>query len=145
MISARTLTVSCVLVLAPLGAFADTEVQVEINGVEKHEGSLVVRLYDSKKAWLKDAAHEASVELDSGNTSSVVTVPMTVPSGDYAVHVYHDLDGNGKMKTNFIGIPKEPTGVSNDAKGKMGPPKFKDAVLTVGTDPTTIPINLTKI
>ena len=132
------------LLIQPL-ALADTDVTVEIHGIDKHEGSIVVRLYDSKKSWLKDAAHETSMELDAAAASDVVEVPMSVPAGEYAVHVYHDLDANGKMKTNFIGIPKEPTGVSRDAKGKMGPPKFKDAVLTVGTDAMTIPINLTKI
>ena len=145
MISARKITAMCILVLLQAPALADTEVTVEINGVEQHKGSMVVRLYDSKKSWLKDAAHETSLELDGSDTNPVVTIPMTVPPGDYAVHVYHDLDANGKMKTNWIGIPKEPTGVSNDAKGKMGPPKFKDAVLSVGAEPMTIPINLTKI
>ena len=122
---ARTLIAACVLVLASPAAFADTEVQVEINGVEKHEGSLVVRLYDSKKVWLKDAIHEASVDLDPGGTTTIVSVPMTVPPGDYAVHVYHDLDGNGKMKTNFIGIPKEPTGVEQRRKRQDGPAEIQ--------------------
>ena len=141
---ARITLATGLLLIQPL-ALADTDVTVEIRGVEKHEGQIVVRLYDTKKTWLKDAAHETSITLDSTATGDVVEIPMSVPAGDYAVHVYHDLDLNGKMKTNFIGIPKEPTGVSRDAKGKMGPPKFKDAVLTVGTDAMTIPINLTKI
>ena len=141
---ARITFATGLLLIQPL-ALADTDVTVEIHGIDKHEGSIVVRLYDSKKSWLKDAAHETSMELDAAVASDVVEIPMSVPAGEYAVHVYHDLDANGKMKTNFIGIPKEPTGVSRDAKGKMGPPKFKDAVLTVGTDAMTIPINLTKI
>ena len=141
----RTIIIAgCLFFMQPL-ALANTEVNVEIRGVEKHEGSIVVRLYDSKKTWLKDAAHETSLALDASDTSDVVVIPMSVPAGEYAVHVYHDLDANGKMKTNFIGIPKEPTGVSRDAKGRMGPPKFKDAVLTVGSDAMTIPIKLTKI
>ena len=141
----RRILIAACLLLAQPPALADTDVNVEIRGVETHEGSIVVRLYDSKKSWLKEPAHETSLALDAADTSDVVVVPMSVPAGEYAVHVYHDLDANGKMKSNFIGIPKEPTGVSRDAKGKMGPPKFKDAVLTVGTDAMTIPINLTKI
>ena len=49
------------------------------------------------------------------------------------------------MKTNFIGIPKEPTGVSRDAKGKFGPPKYKDAVVTIGDEAITLPISLAEI
>ena len=145
MATLKELSLAGALLLAHVAAFADTNVNIEVRGVSSPEGAIVVRLYDSKKKWLKDAAHETSVELVADDTGDVVNIPMSVPPGDYAVHVYHDLDANGKMKANFIGIPKEPTGVSNDAKGKMGPPKFKDAVLTVGTDAMTIPINLTKI
>ena len=141
----RNIFLASAMLFAHAVAFADTDINIEVRGVSAAEGVIVVRLYDSKKKWLKDAAHETSVDLVADETGDVVTIPMSVPPGDYAVHVYHDLDANGKMKANFIGIPKEPTGVSNDAKGKMGPPKFKDAVLTVGTDAMTIPINLTKI
>lgn len=141
----KTILTVGLLLLASGGAHAETEISIQVNGVSAPEGTIVVRLYDSKKSWLKDAVVETSHELNADSTGDVVTIAVSVPPGDYAVHVYHDLDANGKMKTNFIGIPKEPTGVSNDAKGKMGPPKYKDAVLTVGADPVTVPINLTQI
>jgi uncharacterized protein (DUF2141 family) len=35
-----------------------------------------------------------------------------------------DENSNGKLDTNFIGMPREGAGASNDAKGHMGPPKF---------------------
>ena len=40
---------------------------------------------------------------------------------------FQDENGNGKLDTNFIGMPKEGVGASNDAAGKFGPPKFDDA------------------
>jgi uncharacterized protein (DUF2141 family) len=39
----------------------------------------------------------------------------------------HDENDNKKMDTNFIGIPKEDFGCSNNATGFMGPPKYEDA------------------
>jgi uncharacterized protein (DUF2141 family) len=57
-------------------------------------------------------------------------------AGTYAVAAYHDANGNGKMDANFLGIPKEPTGSSNDAKGRMGPPSFKDAQIQLNSDLT---------
>jgi uncharacterized protein (DUF2141 family) len=45
----------------------------------------------------------------------------------YAVACFHDENGNGKLDTGLFGIPKEGTAASNDAKGRMGPPKFQDA------------------
>jgi len=63
-----------------------------------------------------------------------------IAAGDYAVSVFVDVNGNGKLDTNFIGMPKEPVAVSRDAKEKFGPPKFADAAFKMGegTDTQTI-------
>jgi uncharacterized protein (DUF2141 family) len=50
-----------------------------------------------------------------------------IPKGEYAVSFVHDENDNKKMDTNFIGIPKEDFGCSNNATGVMGPPKYEDA------------------
>ena len=52
---------------------------------------------------------------------------VDVPYGVYAVSVLHDENRNGKMDTNWVGIPKEGYGASNDAKPSFGPPEFDDA------------------
>ena len=48
-------------------------------------------------------------------------------AGTYAVFVFHDTDNDKKLKTNFVGMPREGMGVSNNAKGHFGPPKYADA------------------
>ncbi len=58
--------------------------------------------------------------------SSMSVVFEQVPAGTYAVAVLHDENGNGKADTNFLGIPKEGVGVSNNPKSSFGPPSFKD-------------------
>jgi uncharacterized protein (DUF2141 family) len=65
-----------------------------------------------------------------------------VPKGEYAVAVFADMNGNGMLDSNFIGIPKEPVGVSRDAKGRFGPPKFADAAFKVGEGATALTIEL---
>lgn len=65
-----------------------------------------------------------------------------IAPGEYAVSVFADLNGNGKLDSNFIGIPTEPTGVSRDAAGRFGPPKFKDAVFEIGAGTTTQTIHI---
>ena len=47
--------------------------------------------------------------------------------GVYAVAVFHDENDNGRLDTNFLGIPIEGSGASNNAQGWMGPPTFDDA------------------
>jgi uncharacterized protein (DUF2141 family) len=43
------------------------------------------------------------------------------------VSVFHNEDSNGKLDTNFTGIPREGVGASNNAKGHFDPPKFDAA------------------
>ena len=41
-----------------------------------------------------------------------------VPHGEYALWICHDEDADGKLKSNFVGMPKEGVGVSGP------PPSF---------------------
>jgi len=56
-----------------------------------------------------------------------VMVTLEVPPGIWAVQAYQDEDGSGKVTRNFLGIPTEGLGFSNDAPFRFGPPKFADA------------------
>lgn len=50
-----------------------------------------------------------------------------IPSGTYALVVLHDENMNGKVDTNWIGVPKEGYRFSKDAKASFSAPSFKDA------------------
>jgi len=56
-----------------------------------------------------------------------VCVFVGLPPGIYAVSVIHDANDNKKLDTNFLGVPREGYGFSNNAKGTFGPPPFKRA------------------
>jgi outer membrane protein len=65
-----------------------------------------------------------------------MSVRMTdLPGGDYALVVYHDENGNGRLDKNFIGIPREPLGFSNRYRPK-GPPTFSRAAFRLEYDET---------
>ena len=55
----------------------------------------------------------------------------SVPIGTYAMVAFQDIDKNKKLKSNFLGFPKEPIGFSRDAKINFGPPDFNDAKVEV--------------
>ena len=96
--------------------------EVAIEGVKGENGFLLLGLFSSSDDFLKKPI--ASIR-HPANEGTVTVVLYGIPSGDYAISVLHDLNGNEKMDTNFIGIPKEGFGFSNDAMGFMGPPHFK--------------------
>ena len=62
-----------------------------------------------------------------------------VKPGTYAIAVFHDVNGNGKLDRSFIGLPNEPYGFSNDV-GRRGPPNFEAAQILVKEPTTTVVI-----
>ncbi|MCH8487335.1 MAG: DUF2141 domain-containing protein [Candidatus Cyclonatronum sp.] len=66
-----------------------------------------------------------------------------IPAGEYAAAVFHDLDNNRELRTNFLGLPREPIGFSRDARIRMGPPNYDDAYFIVRAGETvTLTITL---
>jgi acyl-CoA reductase-like NAD-dependent aldehyde dehydrogenase/uncharacterized protein (DUF2141 family) len=68
----------------------------------------------------------------------------TLPPGRYAVSVYLDVNGNQKLDSGLLGIPREPVGVSNNPKRRMGPPLFKDSAFGMGPKTQTVTIKLVR-
>lgn len=118
---------------------------VNVVGVGEHSGTMVALLFnhdDGFPAKVAKACQRASAKV----TGSVVTLRFAeVPLGTYAVTVYHDVNDNQKLDTNWIGIPKEPVAISNNAKGRLGPPKWKDATFELREATVELTVNLVKI
>jgi uncharacterized protein (DUF2141 family) len=55
-----------------------------------------------------------------------------LPPGKYAVSAYADANGNGRLDRNFLGMPSEQYGFSNNARGRFGPPAFAEAAVELG-------------
>jgi uncharacterized protein (DUF2141 family) len=68
---------------------------------------------------------------------SLVVHFKDLPPGEYAAVAFQDVNGNGKLDKNLLGMPKEPYGFSNGARGSAGPPKFSAAAVTLHPDGTT--------
>jgi uncharacterized protein (DUF2141 family) len=62
--------------------------------------------------------------------------------GDYAISVFHDENMNKKLDKNFMGIPKEGYGASNNPKKKMGPPDFEEAKFQLSGPTQSLQIEL---
>ena len=113
-------------------------ITVLVEDVKNNNGKMYFALYNNESDFLEER-YRGAVELITLNKST--TVFKNIPSGTYAVSVFHDRNDNGKIDTNFIGVPKEDYGCSNDANGFMGPPKWKNAKFTLNKD-IEISINL---
>ena len=116
---------------------------VVISSFSSEVGVLNIGIYDNQNDWLgSSTVQKRSLTVREHNVGGVVITSFEVEPGEYAISVHHDDNDSGKMDTNFIGIPKEPTGLSNGAVPKFGPPKYKDATFLVGNEDLEMPIKL---
>lgn len=118
---------------------ADANLVLTFPDLKAHTGALHVAVYDSELAW-KGGKAVASVNVPAAETTP--SVRLDLPAGSYAIRVFHDVDGDGRLGTNAWGIPVEPYGFSNDAKGMMGPPSFEAAAFNVGAGENTQTLSL---
>lgn len=71
---------------------------------------------------------------DVAPTGTEVDLNFDAPPGAIAVAVHHDANSNGKLDANFIGIPKEGYGVTNDPRPKFRAPRFAEGRVVVTRD-----------
>jgi uncharacterized protein (DUF2141 family) len=109
---------------------------VEISGLEDATGNVYIAVYNSDSTWLGDVTVlNRKVAISDALDGELVRTELQLPLGEYALSVFYDKDNDGELGTNFIGMPKEPIALSNNAVAKFGPPKYEDAVFTLGAEP----------
>lgn len=111
---------------------------IEFEGLKAEKGKLFIALYDKENDFLKKEIKGSIVDIKNGKAQGIF---KELNKGTYAISAFYDKNDNGKMDTNFLGIPKEPIACSNNAKGSFGPPKFKDAKFSIAERETTIKIS----
>jgi len=137
--SVMRLLQALLLALACQSALADELMGiliVEVSGLKDATGNVYIAVYDSDSTWLSDTTVlSKKVAISEALDGELVRTELQLPLGEYALSVFYDKDDDGELDTNFIGMPKEPIALSNNAVAKFGPPKYADAVFTLGAEP----------
>lgn len=111
------------------------ELTVTVKGIAKAEGNLIVNVYKESDDWLSLDAGAATktfvIDLTKAESLNAIKVKADLPKGVYAATAIHDLNSDGKLGKNWMGIPQEPVGQTGDSKKLMGPPKFKASAFAV--------------
>jgi uncharacterized protein (DUF2141 family) len=133
-----------VFVMVSVVVFAQQNtLTVNTTGINSIKGNVYVYLYTSEEGFPIEVSKANRFKKAEVVSNSVTVIFENLKPGIYAVSVYQDIDANGKINKNFLGIPKEPVGVSNNAEGVMGPPKYEDAKFNLNSN-KTIEIKLNK-
>jgi uncharacterized protein (DUF2141 family) len=118
---------ACTL-LAPLGARA-ADLQLSVVDGPAQAATLYVALYDSAESYAANKTLAAQTAPMNGG-SATLSFPG-LPPKRYALRVFVDENGNGKLDTNPLGMPIERYGFSNDAMGNRAAPGFEAAAFPV--------------
>ena len=106
------------------------QVTVTVTGMAVADGQIGCSLFKSADGFPMDGIAARQIWLLASRDA--VTCTFTeVPDGRYAVSVAHDLNGNKRVDTNFLGMPTEAWGVSGNARPTLRTPTWDEAVFSV--------------
>ncbi len=118
------------------------EVRLIVNGVRTGRGAVKIAIFTDAAAF-PDAEHATqTISLDSSHATLLASLPIDSP---FAAAVYQDINSDGTLNRNRLGIPTEPFAFSNDARGLRGPPTFAQALVSRPAEidaPFSVPLNL---
>jgi uncharacterized protein (DUF2141 family) len=128
----KSAVAATIVVLAGLASAASaSDLTITVENLRSGEGQTILCLFSaesSDRAAFPDCAkgrpvRQAKAAIKDGK--AVVTF-NGLKDGVYAVAAIHDENGNGELDTNFLGIPTEGVGVSNNPR-LLGKPQFEEA------------------
>ncbi len=99
---------------------------VTVSPLENTRGLLRVSLFKTAEGFPNDYRRAVRTVTQPADTVYVKIELTGLPASRYAISVLHDKNSNGQLDSNWLGMPKEPWGVSNNIRRTLGPPRFKD-------------------
>jgi uncharacterized protein (DUF2141 family) len=121
-------------VLSP--AFSQSRINVSINNLENNKGTCLVCLYNNAKDFSEKGGKPVQCSTVSIQNKTAADEFEQVKPGTYAIMVIHDANNNRKFDTNFLGIPKEGYGASQNKLPFAAAPKFEENKFVVTENST---------
>lgn len=121
------LVVLCSVVMCASAAAQEPQLKAFVQGLPNSRGVVRCALFASAKGF-PDQPKLAirGVTAPVAHNKAVCTFAGLKP-GVYALSFFHDENRNGKLDTNWLGMPEEPYGASNNPEPRLGPPEFAPA------------------
>ncbi len=119
-----------------------TTILVTVEKVRNSKGLITAVLYgDDPKTFLKQGARldRIRVEAQEGETQLCLRAPA---AGRYSIALYHDENGNKKFDQDFLGVPTEGYGFSENPGFRFGKPDLDETLFTIDSDAVSLRISL---
>jgi uncharacterized protein (DUF2141 family) len=116
-------------------------VSVVVSNFRNTHGFLGCRLYRSAEGFPESGTDLSESRVRVAGAATRCEFQSVAP-GTYAVAVMHDENDNRKLDKNFLGIPIEGCGVSNNKTYAMSTPKWSESTFQVGAQDVVLSIVL---
>jgi len=139
----NVLLVLLLLVLNVFSLKAQNKIVAQILNFENNKGVCRACLFNSAASFSGDGGEPFRCLQLPVKGKAAEAVFENIPSGNYAIFVFHDENANNKIDKNFVGIPKEGYGASKNKLPFAGAPTFEENKFYVAPNrPTTLTIKL---
>ena len=101
--------------------------RLQFTNINDGQGSIYVAVYDQADKFLKEKKVRFQKIIPVSEPGKLEITLSDLPAGTYAISCFHDVNGNGKLDKNFLGIPVEPYGFSNNARPTFRAPNWEEA------------------
>ena len=131
--ASQCLALCTALLLAGLPAVAPAQapcpgIHVKVLNIRNSTGTVACALFESSVGFPAEfMRHATNIMVIKVRRAQARCDFEDIPPGTYALAVVHDENMNGKLDTNFLGIPTEGYGFSNDVTAALGPPTYSAA------------------
>jgi len=125
---------------APCDESAPETIQVTVEKVRSSKGLITAVLYsDNPETFLKRGARLDRIRVDAreGETTLCLHAPA---AGRYSVALYHDENGNKEFDRDFLGIPSEGYGFSQNPGFRFGKPDVEETLFAIDGAPVSLRI-----
>ncbi|MEZ4458399.1 MAG: DUF2141 domain-containing protein [bacterium] len=130
------------LISSNLWAQEPQKIVVQVSNVNSTKGVVRCGLFAKSDGFPSDANRAIQRTSAPAAAGKVVCEFSGVQPGKYAVSVVHDENNNDKIDTNFVGIPSEGYGASNNNLPALSPPNFGDSSFDYSSGTKTISVQL---
>lgn len=120
---------ACICQVLPSHAQSPSTLGIEVSGLKNTRGTLNCRLF-TKAADFPDGEGMLTVRVPIAGPNTSCSFSNIEP-GTYAVAVVHDENNNGRIDKNFVGVPSEGYGVSNNKTYALSAPKWGESIFVL--------------
>lgn len=117
-------------------------VTVRINGLKVHNGQVLLSLFNSSNGFPTEPEKALRWGKSNVTSSSVIISINGIAFGEYAIAVLHDLNNNNVMDRDWLGLPEESYGISNNPENHISVPKYEEAKFKFSNTRDTIEIQM---